>query len=217
MAAAGFSKRGWDWTDLALSAGTAALALVWQRNFAVFAVAVAPTLCDHLTTILDNAGLRLLPPRPPHRSALILNWSILAILAAAALLKLAVTLSPVTIAQAQAETLPVQAVAYLNRANPPGPMFNTYNWGGYLMFAAPNYPVFVDGRTDLYGSAFLSQWRAALYGVGWQDLFMQWGIRLVVIEHDSPLAGILRGDSAWHETYADAQASIFVRQAPANS
>ncbi|MHB8629255.1 MAG: hypothetical protein ACYDEO_24005 [Aggregatilineales bacterium] len=216
MTAAGFSKQGWDWTDLALTAGTAALALVWQRNFAVFAIAAAPTLCDHSTTILENAGLRLLPSRPPHRSTLILNWSILAILAAAALLKLAVTLSLVTIAQAQSETLPVQAVAYLNRVNPPGPMFNSYNWGGYLMFAAPNYPVFVDGRTDLYGSAFLSQWRNVLYGVGWQNLFTQWKIRLVVIEHDSPLAGILRGDAAWRETYADTQASVFERQSPAS-
>lgn len=214
MAAAGFSKRGWDWTDLVLIAGSAALALVWQRNFAVFAIAAAPTLCDHLTTILDNAGLRLLPARPPHRTALVLNWSILAILAIAALLKVGITLSPVTIAQAQSEVLPVQAVAYLNRVNPPGPMFNTYNWGGYLMFAAPNYPVFVDGRTDLYGSTFLSQWRNALFGSGWQDLFAQWKIRLVVIEHDSPLAGILRNDSAWRESYADSQASIFERQTP---
>ena len=29
-------------------------------------------------------------------------------------------------------------------------MFNSYNWGGYLMFKLPDYPVFVDGRTDLY-------------------------------------------------------------------
>lgn len=212
LAAVGFSKRGWDWTDLALTAGTAVLALVWQRNFAVFAIAAAPTLCDHLTTTLENAGLRLPPPRPPGRGMLFLNWSLLALLAVVAIVKLAVTLSPLTIAQAQAETLPVDAVVYLNRMNPPGPMFNSYNWGGYLMFAAPNYPVFVDGRTDLYGSAFLSQWRDALYGVDWKALFAQWGIRLVVIEHDSPLAGILRGDSAWRETYADPQASIFEHQ-----
>ena len=31
-----------------------------------------------------------------------------------------------------------------------GPMLNDYNFGGYLIWAAPEHPVFIDGRTDVY-------------------------------------------------------------------
>ena len=77
------------------------------------------------------------------------------------------------------------------------------------MFMTPNYPVFIDGRTDLYGSAFLDQWRNALAGIGWQDLFDQWHIQLVVIERDSALAAVLRREPTWQESYSDTMASVF--------
>jgi len=34
-----------------------------------------------------------------------------------------------------------------------------------------------------------------------------------LIEHDSALAGILRKEAGWQESYADSQASIFEAQA----
>ena len=212
LAAVGFSKRGWDWTDLALTSVTAVLALVWERNFAVFAVAAVPTLCLHLQTIIS----RLVPASesslPTQRRPSMLNTGILLVIIVAALFKVALVIAPGEIGQVQQEALPVRAAAWLNQNNPPGPMFNSYNWGGYLMFAAPQYPVFVDGRTDLYGSAVLDQWRVAYSGGDWQPLFQQWGIRLVVIEQDNLLAAILRHDPNWQEAYTDKQASIFIKK-----
>lgn len=209
LAAAGFSKRGWDWTDLALTCGTAFMALIWQRNFSVFAVAAAPVLSRHLSTILDNAGWKLAKSRPVRGPLLALNWILLGVILLGALFKVYIALNTRTVTQAQLDLLPVRAATYLNQAMPPGPMFNTYNWGGYLMFATPEYPVFIDGRTDLYDDALLTQWRNAMAGTGWRDTFAQWKIRLVVIEHDTPLAAILRAEPGWRETYSNSQASIF--------
>jgi hypothetical protein len=31
------------------------------------------------------------------------------------------------------------------------PLFNEYQWGGFLTWYLPEYPVAIDGRTDLYG------------------------------------------------------------------
>jgi hypothetical protein len=101
-------------------------------------------------------------------------------------------------------------VEYLQANPPPGPMFNSYNWGGYLMFALPDAPVFVDGRTDLYGDAFLTQYlNTAVGGDGWRDTFAQYGIRVAVIEKDSGLARRLREEPGWKEAYSDDLASIF--------
>lgn len=46
---------------------------------------------------------------------------------------------------------PVGIANFLEDAGLGGRLFNSYNWGGYLLFRlAPEYRVFIDGRTDLY-------------------------------------------------------------------
>jgi len=161
---------------------------------------------------MEERGLRLARSRPPRGYALALNWMILLLVILGAGAKIAFALNPKAVAEAQIDALPVQAVAYLNAAKPAGPMFNTYNWGGYLMFAAPEYPVFVDGRTDLYDDSLLTQWLQTMQGERWQETFDQWGIRLAIIERDSPLAKLLRQEPGWKEVYQDKQAAIFQRQ-----
>ena len=55
---------------------------------------------------------------------------------------------------------PVKAVAYIKANKLAGPMLNDYTFGGYLIWAAPQYPVMMDGRTDLYEwSGFLGEYR----------------------------------------------------------
>ena len=49
------------------------------------------------------------------------------------------------------EKLPLQAAEFIRSNHLPEPIFNTYDWGGFLTFALPEYPVSIDGRTDLYG------------------------------------------------------------------
>ena len=47
--------------------------------------------------------------------------------------------------------LPVNAANYLRQHPTPGPLYNTLDWGGFLIWYMPDYPVAIDGRTDLYG------------------------------------------------------------------
>ena len=54
--------------------------------------------------------------------------------------------------QVEAQRFPVGAVAYLQAHPASGPLFNLYDWGGYLIWKLnPQTPVFIDGRADLYG------------------------------------------------------------------
>ncbi len=211
LAAVGLSGKRIDWTDLTLVSGTAFLSLYAGRNISTFAVVAAPVLSRHLNAILEAQGIRMQRARPPRGLAIVLNWALLALIIFGAGFKIAVATNPKTVITAQTDALPVKAVEYLNQAKPAGPMFNTYNWGGYLMFAAPEYPVFVDGRTDLYDDEILSQWLDAETGRNWQPVFEKWNIQLAVIERDSTLAQLLRKEPAWKEVYQDTQASIFQR------
>ncbi|MEM7404789.1 MAG: hypothetical protein AAF458_05815 [Pseudomonadota bacterium] len=62
-------------------------------------------------------------------------------------------------------TQPVEVTAHLTTL-PPGPVLNEYALGGYLSFAAgPDYPVYIDGRTNmLYPIEFYRTYRKLLEG-----------------------------------------------------
>ena len=110
--------------------------------------------------------------------------------------------------------MPAGAVEYIRRTRPPGRLFNSYNWGGYLAWTLyPAYPVYIDGRTDLYGDAFVRRYLRIVAGQEeWQAALEREGIRLVVIETGSPLATELRRAPDWRQGYADSLASVFERR-----
>ncbi len=53
--------------------------------------------------------------------------------------------------RAISSTFPVNAINFLRQHPQPGPLYNTFDWGGFLAWYMPDYPVAIDGRTDLYG------------------------------------------------------------------
>jgi hypothetical protein len=52
---------------------------------------------------------------------------------------------------AMSSVFPVKAVNFLRQNPQPGPLYNTFDWGGFLTWYMPDQPVAIDGRTDLYG------------------------------------------------------------------
>jgi hypothetical protein len=212
FATVGFSQRRHDLTDLFLFCGTAFMAFYAARNISLFALVATPILTRHVHAFRELRGWRLPKARPPKGAALALNWLLLALIVGGAALKVVTELTPSAIQRAQAERLPLGAVAYLNAARPQGTMFNSYNWGGYLLFAAPDFPVFVDGRTDLYDDELLTEWLRAYTGAAWREVFTRWSIDLVVIERESVLAALLRDSTDWQEAYSDSISAVFVQR-----
>ncbi len=45
---------------------------------------------------------------------------------------------------------PAKAVAYLREHPPAGPLFNDFNWGGYILWNDPTQAIFIDTRADLF-------------------------------------------------------------------
>src|SRR5208282_3732092 len=46
---------------------------------------------------------------------------------------------------------PVNALNFVRQNSFPGPLYNHLDWGGFLIWYLPQYPVAIDGRNDLYG------------------------------------------------------------------
>ena len=114
---------------------------------------------------------------------------------------------------------PVNAVNFLRRNPVPGPLYNNLNWGGFLMWYMPDYPVAIDGRNDLYGDDldqlfYHSQNADTSYTT---DPYLN-EAGVVLLDSHLPLAKILRVDARFQLVYRDATATVYARRPqPASS
>ena len=92
-------------------------------------------------------------------------------------------------------------------------MFNSYEFGGYLIWRLyPRYRVYVDGRTDLYGDAFLENFiQVYEVNVDPRVTLNRDGIHTIMVEPRSNLAAFLRTQTEWKRLYEDPVAVIFSR------
>ena len=110
---------------------------------------------------------------------------------------------------------PVNAINFLRRNPTSGPLYNALNWGGFLMWYMPEYPVAVDGRNDLYRDDldklfFNSQNAESSYTT---DPYLN-EAGVVLLGSDLPLAKILSVDQRFQLIYHDDIATVYARRGP---
>jgi hypothetical protein len=204
----GLSGRKSDGSDLVSVSFFGILALAARRNFGPFALAAAPVLARSLQALTSSWQERLRLPAwfqrqkanqkdLPFAVTRGINLSLVAVLGLTACLKLYGVTHPAVI-DAQVRSLyPAGAVTWLRDHPASGRIFNAYNWGGYLTWSLPEYPVFVDGRTDLFGDEILGEWMKIVQAdAGWQALLDQWNVRLILVEPDRPVVKLL-SENGW--------------------
>ena len=104
---------------------------------------------------------------------------------------------------------PVQAVEFLKKNKLTDGAFNSYGWGGYIDWQAPEIKVFIDGRMTGWrkadGGYILSD--AIAIQSGDCDLAKRYDIRLVLMKTD------FKNDCFWDfsEVYKDQVAKILVK------
>ena len=215
MAAMGLSKRRVDGTDLALVGLFAYAALLAGRNIGPFAVVAAPVLSRHVAAIVSRGNSRRTRPlgAAPTPLQAALNWFLLLVVVGLAAIKIYTPLRPAFNRSLHRESLPVEAAAWIEEHEPEGKMFNHYNWGGYVVWRLwPDYGVFVDGRTDLYGDAFLRRYLTVQAArPGFEDVLEEYAVDWVVMPVDSTLGRQLACHSAWRRAYQDDVAAVWIR------
>lgn len=110
---------------------------------------------------------------------------------------------------------PVNALNYLRKHPLPGPIYNSFGWGGFLMWYQPQYPVAIDGRNDLYGDKmdeenYHTENGEASYA---KDALLN-NASFVLMKPESPLSKRLAYDDRFSVFYSDATAVIFTRKTP---
>jgi len=114
--------------------------------------------------------------------------------------------------------LPVDAVQFMQQEKIPGNMFNNDEFGDYIIYAAwPEYRVFFDGRSDMYGKERLKEYFKVMgFEHGWETVLKKYGIDWIIFNNKSILSRFLLEKDDWKLIYSDKVANIFVRRIPAN-
>jgi hypothetical protein len=109
-----------------------------------------------------------------------------------------------------AEVMPVRAVEVVREKGWSGPLYNDYNWGGYLIWAL-RMPVSIDGRAALYGDEVIDRSVATWNGEpDWASDTNLLKAGLVIGPVKSPLTQLLRMDPRFQLAYEDKLAAVFV-------
>jgi hypothetical protein len=188
--------------ELVLLAAGTWFAVHHERMAFVFGILAAPVLSRLLASSWD--GYKAEQDRAWPNAVM----TILALL-------IAVRMFPThqAIAQQIEETNPVKAVEFIRTHHISGRMLNDYAFGGYLIWAAPEHPVFIDGRADLFEFAgVLDQFGgwATLSGDP-NTLLNKYKVDFCLLDRNAPMTHILQLLPGWKSVYSDNQSVIFVR------
>jgi hypothetical protein len=191
-------------------------ALRSARHIPIFAILATPILAKYLWNLMLSRGWERWFTKPETPAA-----------AAALMFNVVFLLAPATLAVArvwhfvaherayEAAHYPADAVDFLEVRHVSGPIYNEYGWGGYLIRRLyPAHLVYIDGRADVYGDAFMTETLGVYDGKpGWHGPLKRLGVNTVLISPDSALASLLRSDGDWKRVYEDGQAVVFTKSA----
>jgi hypothetical protein len=194
--------------ELALLAGSAWFALSHRRMCFAFGIFAAPVVTRLLSEAWDKYD--------PRRDRAVPGAVVVALAAMTAFFAFP---SRQHLAKQVNDGNPVKAVSYIRTHNLTGNMLNSYAYGGYLIWAMPEHPVFIDGRSDLY------EWAGVFREYGaWatlqsdpNKLLDKYHVKFCLIERDSPMAHVLPLMGGWKEVYSDNASVIFVKWSAGDS
>ena len=201
--------------NLVLLLATIPAALRSVRHIPILVLVIVPVLAELAQAWLQKSGATRFLRRPLTGATprtLVINFLVLVTFAAFTGFRIRYVVSQQ--AETEARHFPLAAVAFLQQERPPGPLLNHYNWGGYFIWKLyPQYRVFMDGRADVYGDIFMTDFGACYYLTDdWKKSLRTWGIRTLVLPPDAPLITGLRSGSEWRQIYADSEAVILTRR-----
>jgi hypothetical protein len=209
VAVLGLSKKRTSWFDTASLLLACFLSLRSKRHVSVLSLVAVPIVAEHLWNWISSTSYGQEKIARGGREKVLPFILILLLVIAVHIPAILETIKgPLNLTEK-----PVRAVRLLKEQNLANNVFSTYEWNDYLIWAAPDRKVFIDGRADMYGDEFLTRF-SRLYELGedWEATFNRFAVNTVLLPRSSPLAVLIRQNPAWSEVYTDDLAVIFKRK-----
>jgi hypothetical protein len=214
----GAARKKFEIYQLLLVTGFGLLGLYSVRNIFFFVIVAPAVLTESLEALISEwkeklkITLKLELEGQPTKFQSVLNILLLGMFAVVVAGRVAIYLPVESNWEEISQIFPVEAVGYIREEKPEGNLFNAYNHGGYLIWALPEYPVFVDGRADLHQDEIILEWYRTVNAVGnWQAVLDEWEVGVVLLEPEQPLVGELI-EQGWHLNYEDELAVVLIKE-----
>jgi hypothetical protein len=182
-------------------------ALISARHVPLFAIVAIPPLAEKIDSLIH------IPSEDPKQVKLlqVIAPAVIVFTLLLGVGRLIQATSDQT--ESEAQVFPRAAVNWIVQNQPEGQIFNSYGWGGYIIWRLyPAYRVYIDGRADVYGDqflyAFMNVYRA---NPGWEKTLEIQDIRIILVEPGSSLANALRQTSGWTPAFEDDVSILFIR------
>ena len=183
-------------------------ALLSMRHVPLFAIVAIPILAEQIGSVVSIRSDVQTPSR-------LLRWTVPVLLVCIVLVT-GLRFAQVVQGQSktEADTFPKAAVDWILENKPQGNFYNTYGWGGYLIWRLyPEYRVYIDGRADVYGDEFIFDYTSIYRSeLGWEDKLESQNVQTVLLEPHAPLANTLHLSADWKIAFEDQVSIIFVRK-----
>ena len=209
-------RRTRDPFPIALLAGAAALSFYSQRDVWVVVLAALAIIGDSpaLTSARTSA---LAPKESGPNSAFENRTSFVAIAVSSAILVLAgfaiLPRSPGVLLAKVSQGYPVAACNYIREHQLPQPLFNAFEWGGFVTWALPGYPVAIDGRTDLYGDDYIVEYSKVMNAnVRYTEFPALAEARTILLPKTAIMAEALSSVPTFKVAYRDEIALVLTRE-----
>ncbi len=215
----GFSKKRIESGLLFTSAAWLVMGLYSARNIPLFAIVSVPLLAQGLDALFSG-----LPARFKEADARIQAvdstlkgylWPVLCILIVVGGFASGVKFDT----QQRGNTFdpnlfPVEAANWLEQNPQEGEMFNSFTWGGYLLYRLwPEKKVFIDGQTAFYGEALSRQYAQVMNAsAGWEGSLDRYKVGWATLPVKDAIALALGSDPGWKQVYKDGTAVILRRK-----
>lgn len=209
-------------TEVLLLVGLGAAALWTSRMIVWWAPVAAYYLVIHLSALLSPLRNAKQVVEPPKRTGLL---SFVAVMVSF----IFVVFTPfsarvlhgrdVNIHKVTSDFTPVAAVEYLKENPPQGQVFNTYEWGDYLLWNGPeNVQIFVASHAHLVPTEVWSDYlRVINSSASWESILDRYGVNTVLIDYRyrSSFIRQMKRNDTWRLTFDDNdRAAVFVRRKP---
>lgn len=191
-----------EFYELVLLTVGAWLAMSHRRMLFVFGIFVAPVISRLLATSWEGYDAR--EDRPVPNAILIIG----------SLLMIFLAFPTQGALEKQVEKAsPVKAVEFIRSNHVSGNMLNDWTYGGYLLWAMPEHPVFIDGRGDVFEESGVlgdfANWATLQRDPN--ELLAKYKVDFCLLARRSPMATVLAALN-WQTIYSDHNAVVMVRK-----
>ena len=119
----------------------------------------------------------------------------------------------VSLYEPNAKGYPAGGAEYVRQNYPDARMFNDFNSSHFLIYTLyPDQRVFIDGRFDFYGNELMSDYlKVHAAEPGWQEVLNDYGVEVVLVTRDLPVARALARETAWQLVFDGSNDVVYAR------